>query len=128
MYMDACLGARSLSVHINGGCANEWTFAVNVGLRHVCVLCFDTGHTTEPWVKVPFSAMSDTSINGGIQGALQAWRYWSDYMKCNSSATAITKSTTYQEAVNMLPMDERIRFEIVRSLHRDIPYMVRDES
>ena len=90
-----------------------------------CCNVMQTGHTTEPWVKTPFSAMSARSTNGGIQGALQAYTYWAAYMKCNSSATKINMSTTYQEAVNNFPMDERIRFEIVRSMHRDVPYMVR---
>ena len=80
--------------------------------------------TMQPWLKTAFSSMSPKSVNGGQQGALQAYLYWKDYMQCNTSATPLRNSETYQEAMNKLTFRERVRFEIARSTHRDVPFMV----
>ena len=90
----------------------------------------------EPWTMVPFAVLS-TRTHAGAWGqfrdeavaAWQGYRRFSQLQGCGDgvlpfSRTVLNTSVSYRGALNLLTRAEGLLFESMRSLHRDVPYVV----
>jgi len=80
----------------------------------------------EAWTGVPFNRMAPRytdhateSYNGFRQGAFDARMA---FHTCSDAIVA--ENATYRLALNTLPLEDGLVLESLRSLHRDVPYMV----
>lgn len=71
------------------------------------------------YMSQPYGAFNREHTNGVSQGALAAVNA---FRTC--SRTTISENATYREALNTLSLSDGLLLESLRSLHRDIPYMV----
>jgi hypothetical protein len=123
----AGMGVRTecLSRHMSGG-FNPHSYQINF-VRNPFLLVH-SGYryhqkTNEIWTKQPFDTMNDKDLTAGIwQGVQSAFITWSNW--CNNSKTNIHSSNSYHSVLNSLPSKEAMLFESIRSLYRDIPYVV----
>lgn len=80
-------------------------------------------NTSEQWSLTGFQNMRrDLPSLGHWQGAREAYNVWSRW--CNVTRAAVSETASYSSALRSLPFDDGVLFESLRSLYRDVPYVL----